>query len=119
MKTSITQLVLLVSLTFGLASVASAELPPPQGPKVEVSEANLKKFLAVQEDLNTIRNDFSKQVQEAENAQAATKIQQQATEKMMDAVREHDMKVADYNQVATAIQNDPELMEKVRSMQEQ
>lgn len=113
MKTSIKQLLLITSLSFGLATIVSAE----EVIKKDVSDRELQKFVEVQEDLNEIRQEFSQRVQQAENAEEAAQIQQETTDKMMEAVRNYNMKVSDYNAVAAAIQQNPALMEKAQAMQ--
>jgi hypothetical protein len=67
-------------------------------------------FVAVQE----IREDFTERLHSASDEAEAQAMQQEAQEKMMQAVEESGMSVQEYNEVAMALQNDPELMQQVQ-----
>jgi len=67
-------------------------------------------FVAVQE----IREDFTERLHSASDEAEAQAMQQEAQEKMMQAVEESGMSVQEYNGVAMALQNDPELMQQVQ-----
>ncbi|MFO8003146.1 DUF4168 domain-containing protein [Thioalkalivibrio sp.] len=67
-------------------------------------------FVAVQE----IREDFTERLQSASDESEAQAMQQEAQEKMMQAVEASGMSVQEYNEVAIALQSDPELMQQVQ-----
>jgi hypothetical protein len=46
-------------------------------------------------------------------------MQQEAQEEMLRAVEQTGMSIQEYNEVATALQRDPELLQQVRQMAEQ
>jgi hypothetical protein len=67
-------------------------------------------FVAVQE----IREDFTERLESASDQAEAQALQQEAQEKMMQAVEASGMSVQEYNEVALALQNDPELLQRVQ-----
>jgi len=67
-------------------------------------------FVSVQE----IREEFTERLHSASDEAEAQAMQQEAQEKMMQAVEESGMSVQEYNEVAMALQNDPELMQQVQ-----
>ncbi len=67
-------------------------------------------FVAVQD----IREDFTERLHGASDEAEAQALQAEAQEKMLRAVEESGMSVQEYNEVALALQNDPELMQRVQ-----
>lgn len=67
-------------------------------------------FVAVQD----IREDYTERLHGASDEAEAQALQQEAQEKMLGAVEAAGMSVQEYNEVALALQNDPELMRRVQ-----
>ncbi|AHE97545.1 DUF4168 domain-containing protein [Thioalkalivibrio paradoxus] len=67
-------------------------------------------FVAVQQ----IREDFAERLQSAADEHEAQTMQQEAQDEMMRAVEESGMSVQEYNEVAIALQDDPELMQQIQ-----
>lgn len=67
-------------------------------------------FVAVQD----IREDYTERLHSAGDEGEAQALQQEAQEKMLRAVEAAGMSVQEYNEVALALQNDPELMQRVQ-----
>jgi len=67
-------------------------------------------FVAVQD----IRENYTERLHSASEESEAQALQQEAQEKMLQAVESAGMSVQEYNEVALALQNDPQLMERVQ-----
>ena len=67
-------------------------------------------FVSAQE----IREEFTERLHSASDEAEAQAMQQEAQEKIRQAVEQSGMSVQEYNDVAMALQNDPELMQQVQ-----
>jgi hypothetical protein len=67
-------------------------------------------FVAVQD----IREDYTERLHSTSEEDEAQALQQEAQEKMMRAVESAGLSVQEYNEVAIALQDDPELMQRVQ-----
>ncbi len=82
----------------------------------EVSDEDLEKYAKAETKVDDIREDFSEQLQEAEDQEKAQKLQQQAQEKMVSAVEDAGLDVTTYNQIASQVQMDDSLRERLEEM---
>jgi hypothetical protein len=109
------------------AATSSKESPPAKAAgsdptkHASPSAANfenedLQKFAEVQKPLQEIRTDYSKQLEEAKEPEKAAKLQQEASDKMLEVVEKSGLELETYNQIAMAVQTDPDLQAKVQSM---
>lgn len=77
---------------------------------------DLQKFAEVQKPLQEIRTDYSKQLEQAQEPEKAAKLQQEASDKMLEVVENAGLELETYNQIAMAVQTDPTLQARVQSM---
>lgn len=94
----------------GQAPAFGEQTPATAAMTEQTVDAFVDAFVAVQE----IREDFSERLQSATNEAEAQAMQQEAQEQMIQAVEQSGMSVQEYNDVAMALQNDPELMQQVQ-----
>ena len=95
----------------GAGQPAFGETTPPTAAMTDQTvDTFVDAFVAVQ----GIREDYTERLQNASDEGEAQGLQQEAQEKMMQAVEASGMSVQEYNEVAMALQNDPELMERVQ-----
>jgi Spy/CpxP family protein refolding chaperone len=94
----------------------SAPQAAPAAPATDFRDDDLEKFAEVQKPLQEIRTDYSKRLQSTQQPEQAAKLQQEATDKMMEVIEDSGLEVATYNQIAVALQSNPELQAKVKSM---
>ncbi|MDP3272036.1 DUF4168 domain-containing protein [Limnobacter sp.] len=119
----------LIAASLGLSSAAFAQQAgstpgqpapaaptAPAEPAANFNNADLEKFAKVQGPLQEIRNEYSQKVQSTQEPEQAAQLQQEATGKMMEVVQDSGLEVQTYNQIAVALQSDPELQAKVKSM---
>lgn len=87
---------------------------PPPGPQqqqqqVQVSESDIQKFAEIYIEVEEARNELSDEMNEAANQEEAQEIQARMQEEIVATIADHGWSVSRYNEVATAISNDPEL----------
>ena len=63
-----------------------------------------------------IREEFTGKLQQAEDANKARDLQQQANEKMLGVIEENNISIEEYNAINEAVQTDPELRNRVIAM---
>lgn len=87
--------------------------PGAQGSGQKVDPATVEKFATANQEISTIRRDFSEQLQSVEDRDKAQRLQQQAQEQMVEAVEEAGLSVSKYNELANRMNSDPAFREKV------
>ena len=102
--------------TPGQPGQPSAPQAAPAAPAADFRDDDLEKFAEVQKPLQEIRTDYSERLQSTQQPEQAAKLQQEATDKMMEVIEDSGLEVATYNQIAVALQSNPELQSKVKSM---
>lgn len=86
------------------------------GQTAQISDNDLEKFASAESKVTEIREEFSEKLAEAESQEKAQSLQMEAQEKMVEAVRDEGMEIPKYNEIATRLQSDPELQQRVSSM---
>lgn len=86
------------------------------GAQTEISEEDLQKFAQADSAVGEIRDDFSQRLSQAENQEEAQSLQMEAQEKMVEAVQSEGLEIPKYNEIATRMQSDPELQQRIQSM---
>lgn len=135
MKDTITAVLLATTMAWGTHTIAQqAQTPNPapatphsspaaQNPGPGAAQAvsnfqdkDLQKFAELQKPIQEIRNDYSKRLQSTQEPEEAAKLQKEATDKMVNVVKNSGLEVQTYNQIAVAMQSDPQLQAKIQSM---
>ncbi len=91
-------------------------MPGQQQETIDVSEQQLEQFVDAQTSIVEIQQDFSGRLEGVEDPDKAHELQVQANEEMTSAVEDAGLDVQTYNQIAMAIQNDPELQNRLTEM---
>lgn len=129
MRKQITTVLIAASMGFGVTAIAqqggmttpgqnspAARTAPAESSAQNFRNSDLEKFAEIQKPLDEIRTDYSQRVQSIQEPEKAAQLQQEASEKMMEVVKDSGLEVETYNQIAMAVQSDPELQAKVQSM---
>lgn len=130
MKQSLTTILAASALTLGIAAPTFAQQQGAQGaqgaqppgaeqqmPQVEVSDADLELFVKAREKVGEVRQSFQEQMAAAESSEEAQELQQAASGEMVSAVESFGLTVNEYNQIAYAIQAQPELKTRFEEIQ--
>ncbi|WP_019625665.1 DUF4168 domain-containing protein [Thioalkalivibrio sp. ALJT] len=97
---------------------AQGGAPMQEAPSVDLSEQDIDTFVSAFVAVQEVREDFANRLQSAEDETEAQSMQQEAQDEMVSAVEDAGMSVEEYNEVAMALQNDPELMQEVQERAE-
>ncbi len=98
------------------ATQAPATQPAPAMQAADISDKKLEKFADSLGEIMEIRQDFTAKLEKTGDPAEAQQLQQQANEKMMNTVEDNDLSIEEYNAINQAVQNDPQLRNKVISM---
>ncbi len=101
--------------SYAMAYEGQASMPAQQT-QVEFAENDLHTFASVQGDLDNIRTEYSSRLEAASDQEQAAELQQEASMMMIQAVEAAGMDVETYNEIALALQSDPELRDRVAEM---
>lgn len=124
-KTLFISILTALGLTFGGAAIAQEEYQQEYDPQQQqqqqapdVSDEDLEKFAKAEENVRTVQEDYSSQLQEAEDPNKQQELQQEANEEMRAAVSDAGLDVQTYNEISMAIQQDPELRQRYEELQQ-
>ncbi|MFC7368505.1 MULTISPECIES: DUF4168 domain-containing protein [Vreelandella] len=96
----------------GAANAATQAAAPP----IEVSNQQLQQFANASEEVVSLSQEYTQQLHTTEDETAQQAIQEEANEKMIDAVEDNGLDVDTFNAIGQAIQTNPELMQRVQEM---
>ncbi|WP_027966256.1 DUF4168 domain-containing protein [Halomonas halocynthiae] len=80
------------------------------------SDQQLMKFADASKEIAMLNQEYAGRLQSAEGDEAQQQVRQEANDKMIQAVETQGLSVETFNAVGEAIQNDPELLQKVQEM---
>lgn len=98
------------------ASQAPATQPAPAMQAADISDKKLEKFADSLGEIMEIREDFTAKLEKTGDPAEAQQLQQEANEKMMNTVVENELSIEEYNAINQAVQNDPQLRDRVIAM---
>lgn len=84
--------------------------------QVDVSDEQLETYAEAEQKVQEIRDDFQQQMPNAESPEDAQALQQEAQQEMVSAVEDAGLTVEEYNQIASQMQSNPELRERMESL---
>lgn len=114
MKITKTLAVLLLAFAFGSTAALAQADPMQQAPAdVQVSDQQLEQFVEAQVAIIEIQQDYTGRLQEVEDPERAHELQVQANDEMTEAVTDAGLDVESFNSIAMAIQNSPELQQRL------
>ncbi|MFO7752590.1 MAG: DUF4168 domain-containing protein [Desulfobacteraceae bacterium] len=82
----------------------------------DFSDQDLEKFASAKGKLDGIRDEYSAELEQVNDAEEAQKLQNKYGQKMIEEIRAEDMTVEKYNEISQAMQSDPELQEKIQQI---
>lgn len=81
----------------------------------EFNDKDLQRFADVQEQLSTVRQNFSTRIDDAPNVPTKDSLQRQSDQQVVKAIRENGFHLDDYMQMATAVESNPAIRADVQS----
>ncbi len=97
---------------------AAAEQPQAQAPAQDFSDQQLQQFADASQEIAVISQEYTAELQAAEDEQAQQDVRTEANDKMVEVVEDSGLDVDTFNAIGQAIQQDPELMQRVQEMAE-
>lgn len=99
--------------TLGMPLGATPSAAEPLAPSDPLDDGDLLSFAAAYLAIEKIRTEFEIRADELTLAEDKQSLHQAAREKMANAVEARGLKVAEYQQIALAVQRDPAVRKKV------
>lgn len=108
---------LAAGIASGTAMAQSATQPAPAPAQVQPiaspSDAQLDKFANASQKVATVANEYQPRFDSAQDDASRQKILQEADQKMVQVVRADGLTVEEFNGIGQAVQQDPQLRERV------
>jgi hypothetical protein len=90
----------------------------PQATAEDFDDEQLQQFADASQEIAVISQDYTERLQEADDEEAQQEVRTEANDKMVEVVEDSGLDVDTFNAIGQAIQQDPELMERVQEMAE-
>lgn len=84
-----------------------------EAPQVDVSDEEVQSFAAAMVSVQELGQEWTQRMQETDDQEELSQMQQDAQEEMIGAIEDEGMTVEEYNEIATAAQQDPELAQQI------
>ncbi|MBF7054074.1 DUF4168 domain-containing protein [Halomonas sp. KAO] len=82
----------------------------------DFSDAQLQQFADASQEIAVLSQEYTERLQAAEGEEAQQQVRVEANEEMVSVVEESGLEVDTFNAIGQAIQQDPELMQRVQEM---
>lgn len=111
-----------------MTAQAHAQQDPAQDPAVQAqveapaqdfNNDELQQFADAAQEIAVISQEYTERLHAAEDEQAQQEVRMEANDKMVEVVEQNGLDVDTFNAIGHAIQQDPELMQRVQQMAEQ
>jgi GTP1/Obg family GTP-binding protein len=81
--------------------------------KADFEDKTIEKFAKAHKKVRDLQEDYSSELQNADDENQARDLQSKYREKIMSVIEENDLGVEKYNEISMAMQRDSDLREKV------
>ncbi|GHC22420.1 DUF4168 domain-containing protein [Aidingimonas halophila] len=98
---------------------ATEQDPAAAATAEDFSDEELQMFADASQEIAVVSQDYTEQLQEAEDESEQQEIRMEANDKMVEIVEDSGLDVDTFNAIGQAIQQDPEMMERVQGMAEE
>jgi len=82
----------------------------------DFSDQQLQQFADASQEIAVISQEYTQELQAAEGEQAQQDVRMEANDKMVEAVEQSGLDVDTFNAIGQAIQQDPDMMQRVQEM---
>jgi len=90
-----------------------------QAPAQDFNNDELQQFADASQEIAVISQEYTERLHAAEDEQAQQEVRMEANDRMVEVVEQNGLDVDTFNAIGHAIQQDPELMQRVQQMAEQ
>ena len=90
-----------------------------QAPAQDFSDQQLQQFADASQEIAVISQDYTQRLQEAADEQSQQQVRAEANDKMIKVVEDSGLNVETFNAIGQAIQQNPEMMQRVQEMASQ
>ncbi|PMR77750.1 DUF4168 domain-containing protein [Billgrantia endophytica] len=98
---------------------AGQQQPQADAPAQDFSDDQLQQFADASQDIAVISQEYTERLHAAEDEQTQQEVRMEANDRMVEVVEDSGLDVDTFNAIGHAIQQDPELMQRVQEMAEQ
>lgn len=98
------------------AAANAAEQSQATAPAQDFSDAQLQQFADASKEIAVLSQEYTERLQAAEGEEAQQQVRVEANEEMVSVVEESGLEVDTFNAIGQAIQQNPELMQRVQEM---
>ncbi|RDB43573.1 DUF4168 domain-containing protein [Halomonas sp. DQ26W] len=98
---------------------ADPQQPQAIAPAQDFSDDQLQQFADASQDIAVISQEYTERLHAAEDEQTQQEVRMEANDMMVEVVEDSGLDVDTFNAIGHAIQQDPELMQRVQQMAEQ
>lgn len=110
--------ILALLLAIGLTMPAPAQQQDETPSGASYSKQELQQFADAHSAVMEIRDEYTQRLQQAEDRDRAMELQEEANERMVEAVTDTGLSVERYGQIARQAASDTELSERIQGMME-
>lgn len=92
------------------------EQPQAAAPAQDFSDEQLQQFADASQEIAVISQEYTERLQAAEDESSQQEVRMEANDRMVEVVEGSGLDVDTFNAIGQAIQQDPELMQRVQEM---
>ena len=81
-----------------------------------MTDEDLEKFVTAEKKVNEIRQELTEELSNAGDQQEAQQMQLDAQEEMVEAIKDEEMDIPRYNEIASRMQTDMELRQRAQQV---
>jgi Skp family chaperone for outer membrane proteins len=98
-----------------LAEENATSMPQSQAQSTQVSEEKVSNFVDAYNDVREIHSEYAAKLQNVDDPEKAAELQQEAEQKMQEAVTSNDISVQEYQQIAQQVGQDAQLRSRIQA----
>ncbi|WNK20915.1 DUF4168 domain-containing protein [Halomonas piscis] len=98
------------------ADTAQSQAPSAEAQAQNFSDQELQQFADASQEIAVVSQEYTERLQSAEDEESQQEVRAEANEKMIEIVENSGLDVDTFNAIGQAIQQDPEMMQRVQEM---
>jgi hypothetical protein len=120
-RSSLVSAGVIAAVMFMGAELTDARAQQQQQPVMpaELSQGQIENFAGAALDVQQVEQDFNAEVQDVQDAEEMERLHQQAQQQAQQVIEDNGLSVDEYNAIAQAAQQDPQLYAMIVEVMEQ